>query len=171
MEATIVRPLSAKSLVLLESQVLTAKGFAHRYRVPSTTSTGQPRRTDNADRFANVVMEGGPRRLHEESPALVVRPEALWRYRPGRLWVSVDTLAFSFWLPFKWHNVAFPYGGAAAIPFGMSQNFRALADPGINNGCGWDSPFPHDKGHYALNADALSVAEARKKHPMPPRRC
>ncbi|KJV37307.1 hypothetical protein VI08_00355 [Luteibacter yeojuensis] len=144
--------LSAKSLVLLESQMLTAQSFVKRYRVPNTSSTGV-RTTADADRFKNVVMEARDGFSKDRSHDLFFLKRKGGTDMEGyNRWVGADVLSLDFSLgllpgvqaPLAW-------GGAAAIKNGMTTRFSSLVQPKRP----WKAPYPSDHATHAAYGGAI----------------
>lgn len=143
--------VGVRGMGLLESDAIAAAQYAKRYTIPTAG-----RRTAEADRFANVVMEardgfsrkrnGGIGPIHKRGGTDLVD------YRD---WVGVDTLnaKLRIW-PVVKIDVPMAWGGAAAVAR-TPASFRSVASPGINQGRGWDSPYEIDRGHYSRYADGL----------------
>lgn len=144
--------VGVRGMGLLESDAIAAAQYARRYTIPTAG-----RRTADADRLANVVMEardgfskkrnGGIGPIHKRGGTDLVN------YRD---WVGVDTLNVKFrsFIPPVKIDVPLAWGGAAAVAR-TPTSFRSVASPGINNGRGWDSAYEIDRGHYSRYADGL----------------
>ena len=155
--------LNAKSVAVLEQQVVQAMGYAKRYSIPKGSVTSQPRRTAEADRFVNVVMEARDGFSANRAGSTWI----LHRYGGTDLvgynrWVALDTLGLHFRFLLVKKDVPLAWGGAAAVMSGQPQ-FSRVANPGINNGAGWTSPYPHDKGRKDPYGGALTDGNKAQK--------
>ncbi|MDG2536115.1 pilus assembly protein TadG-related protein [Dyella jiangningensis] len=147
--------VGVRGMGLLETNAIAAAKYASRYTIPTAG-----RRTADADRLANVVMEArdgfSKKRNGDIGPIHKRGGTDLVNYRD---WVGVDTLnaKFSIW-PAK-YDVGLSWGGAAALAR-TPATFRSVASPGINNGRGWDSAYEIDRGHYSRYAGGLDNNDA-----------
>jgi Flp pilus assembly protein TadG len=143
--------LGAKSLVLLEAQMLTAQSFVKRYRVPNTSGTSTTRSAD-ADRFKNVVMEARDGFSKDrEHNFLILRHKGGTDMEGYNRWVGLDTLTIHIPLLIGHVDVPWAWGGAAAIKVGSTTDFKRLALPGQS----WNAPYPSDKRTYKPYGGAL----------------
>ncbi len=152
-----------RGFALLEKSALSARSYATRYAIP------RQGRTEEADRFANVVMEardgfsrernGGIGPIHKRGGTDLV---------DYRRWVGVDTLNVKFKMGCAFGgclvkiDVPLAWGGGAATT-GSPSSFRMVASPGFKNGTGWDSPYEIDRGHYDRYAGGIDNGKAGKK--------
>jgi len=130
--------------VLVQQAVAANQKYVKLYQIPaSRTSSSNPRRTDDADRYANVVMEardgfsasrdGNLLFLHKRGGTDIVSYNR---------WVAEDTLNAK--VSFLGIDAPMAWGGAAAVKSSSGAAFSNLSDPDT----GWTSPYDNDQGHH-----------------------
>ena len=163
--------LNAKSLVLLESQLATANTkFIKLYQVPNSASaSSNPRRTADADRLVNVVMEARDGFSRERNGDL------LGLHKRGgtdlisyNRWGAMDSLQVKITFFLKTLiELPLAWGGAAAVKNQNGAAFSNLTD--ADNG--WRSPFDYDHTNEARFNGARDNGDAgdqARLHPADP---
>ncbi len=174
--------LSALALGVLTTQAETAtRQYIKTYQVPAALG-GRVKRTADADRYSNVVMEArdGFSRERNSHPDLSFNIPFILNFFLGKRggtdlvdynrWVGMDSLSLKFeagpcvlFGACKKVDLAMAYGGAAAT-LQANAKFSSLASPGINNGAGWTSPYDLDShAHVARYNGAMDNNAAGKE--------
>lgn len=169
--------------VLVSQAELATRQYIKTYNVPS----GNAVRNADADRLLNVVMEARDgfskdRNTDAANHAFDIKVKIpfvidLFMGKRGGTdlinynhWVAMDSLSFKFSLgPCTFFgactkvDLPMAYGGAAATK-SPSANFQSLANPGVNNGQGWTSPYDIDNHvHIARYNGAMDNNKAGQK--------
>lgn len=159
--------VDAVSLALLGTQAIAAnESFVKLYKVPNTgNSSSNPRRTADADRYANVVMKARDCFSENRNGDFF-----LFHKRGGTdlvsydRWVGMDTLGGQIFVP-----VPLAWGAAAAVFRPSKAPFARLTSPNA----GWTSPYINDGGHIAAyngaatNHKAGDLAKIEPATPIP----
>jgi hypothetical protein len=164
--------LNAKSLVILESQLIDAnRKYIKLYEIPqSGSSSSNPRHTADADRYANVVMEARDGFTAQRNGDLLgfIHKRGGTDLVSYNRWVAMDSLQAKIKIfIFTLFKAPLAWGGAAAVHENSGASFANLAD--ADNG--WTSPYDNDRGHvapYNGGKDNSDAGQNARKHPATP---
>jgi competence protein ComGC len=143
--------LNVASYGVLESQAVVAnQQYVRLYKVPhSVTANGNPGRTSDGDRYANVVMEARDGFSRDRNADFFVLHKRGGTDIVGyNRWVGLDSLNMNIHIPLPFVpdvNLALAWGGAAAVLADTRKGFDQITK--VNNG--WTSPYDNDRGTYA----------------------
>jgi hypothetical protein len=159
--------LSALSYGVLAQQAAAAnRSYARLYQVPNSGSaSSNPHRTDDADRYANVVMEARDGfSASRDGNVLFLHKRGGTDLVSYNRWVAMDTLNAKFSAVVANVDIPLAWGGAAAVRNASGAAFANLSDADQ----GWTSPYDNDRGHYDPYGGARDNDSAGKKARLQP---